>query len=113
MSMIGNLLLVSQAELEEYITESTKLENRVYNNPGTDPNLVDIDKAWAGILFLLTGKNFDDVDCLNHPLSKVFFTDQLIDENQDMGYGPANYLTPAQVAQINKQISTLTETDFR
>jgi hypothetical protein len=111
MGMIGNLLRVSTAELEEYIKDSSTLENRIYNDDDIeDPNLVDIEKAWAGILFLLTGQNIDNLD---HPLSKVLFSGQLIDEDQDLGYGPANYLTTSQVAEINAEISKISTEDLK
>jgi hypothetical protein len=109
--MIGNFLRVSNAELEEYIKDSSTLEDRIYNDGGDeDPNLVDIEKAWAGILFLLTGKNIDDLD---HPLAKVLFSGQLIDEDQDLGYGPAHYLNPTQVSEINTQISKISTEDLK
>jgi hypothetical protein len=109
--MIGNFLRVSNAELEEYIKDSSTLEDRIYNDGGDeDPNLVDIEKAWAGILFLLTGKNIDDLD---HPLAKVLFSGQLIEEDQDLGYGPAHYLNPTQVSEINTQISKISTEDLK
>jgi hypothetical protein len=109
--MIGNFLRVSNAELEEYIKDSSTLEDRIYNDGGDeDPNLVDIEKAWAGILFLLTGKNIDDLD---HPLAKVLFSGQLIDEDQDLGYGPSHYLNPTQVSEINTQISKISTEDLK
>ncbi|MCB9261285.1 MAG: YfbM family protein [Flavobacteriales bacterium] len=109
--MIGNLLRVSNAELEEYINDSSKLYGRIYNDKGyEDPKLTDVEKAWAGILFLLTGKNIDDLD---HPLAKVLFSGQLIDEDQDLGYGPANYLTPIQVSEINAQISKISTEELK
>ena len=111
MSMIGNLLRVTASELEEYIKDSTILEDRIYTNMDVeDPNLVDLEKAWAGILYLLTGQNLDE---MNHPLVAVLFSGQLIDEGQDMGYGPAHYLTPEQVAELNSQISVITEHDLK
>ena len=45
MSMIGNLLRVSNAELESYLENSSLLENRIYENDDEDSNLIDIDKA--------------------------------------------------------------------
>ena len=104
--MIGNLLRVTRTELDEYLKDSSLLESRIYDEESddTDPNLVDIDKAWAGIIFLLTGQNFDNA---THPLSKVLFSEQFIDEEQDLGYGPAQYLTPEQVKELNDQISKI------
>lgn len=106
MSMIGNLLRVTKTELEEYLKDSSLLENRIYNDDSEseDPNLVDIDKSWDGIIFLLTGQNFDNS---NHPLTKVLFSGQIIDEEQDLGYGPGQYLTPEQVKEVNEQISKI------
>lgn len=112
MSMIGNLLRVTQAELEDYLNDSSLLEDRLYgeNEEPDYQNPDDIDKAWDGILFLLTG---DGISNIVHPLAKVLFSGQLIDENQDLGYGPAHYLTPEQVIDLNNQISTITVNDLK
>ena len=87
MSMIGNFLRVTKTQLEDYLKDSTLLETRIYDEESDDedPNLVDIDKSWEGILFLLTGQNLETID---HPLAKVLFSGQIIDEDQDLGYGP-------------------------
>jgi hypothetical protein len=106
MSMIGNLLRVTSSELEEYLQDSSLLEDRVYSDEAEeDPNLVDIDKSWEGILFLLTGQNLENY---NHPLARTLFSGQFIDEDQDLGYGPAQYLTPDQVKEVNAEISRIT-----
>lgn len=110
MSMIGNLLSVTKTELEDYLKDSSLLEHRIYNDEAEDPNLVDIDKAWEGILFLLTGQCLAETD---HPLMAVLFSGQIIDDDQDLGYGPAHYVSPAHVAELNDQISKLTITDLQ
>ena len=109
--MIMYLLRISKQELESYIDKPDLfLENRV-----DDAYSMDIDKAWGGILYLLTGKAFasgspeDEVDSLN----RIFFSAQLFDEDMDVGYGPAHYLTPEQVAGINHKIASLTEADLK
>ena len=106
MSMIGNLLRVTKTELEEYLKDSSLLESRIYNDESDDEDtsLVDIDKSWDGIIFLLTGENFANT---NHPLAKVLFSGQVIDEEQDLGYGPGQYLTAEQVKELNEQISKI------
>ena len=111
MSMIMNLLRISKQELESYIDNPDLfLENRV-----DDAYSMDIDKAWGGILYLLTGKAFasgspaDEVDSLN----RIFFSAQFFDEDMDVGYGPAHYLTPEQVAGIHRKIASLTEADLK
>ena len=111
MGMIMYLLRISKQELESYIDKPELfLENRV-----DDAYSMDIDKAWGGILYLLTGKAFasgspeDEVDSLN----RIFFSAQFFDEDMDVGYGPAHYLTPEQVAGINRKIASLTEADLK
>lgn len=108
--MIGNLLRVTNDELETYLKDSSLLEDRIYNQDIEDANLTDIDKAWEGILFLLTGQSLAEAD---HPLAAVLFSGQLIDENQDLGYGPAQYNTPEQVSKLNELISLLTVKELR
>lgn len=111
MGMIMYLLRISKQELESYIDKPDLfLENRV-----DDAYSMDIDKAWGGILYLLTGKAFasgspeDEVDSLN----RIFFSAQFFDEDMDVGYGPAHYLTPEQVAGIHRKIASLTEADLK
>lgn len=107
MGMICNLLRVTNSELEEYLKDSSLLENIIYNEETDEenPNLTDIDKSWDAIIFLLTGEGVTNID---HPLTKVLFSGQFIDEGQDLGYGPAHYLTPEQVTELNNQISKIT-----
>ena len=57
MSMIGNLLRVTKTELEEYLKDSSLLEDKIYDVETENENLVDIDKSWDGIIFLLTGQS--------------------------------------------------------
>ncbi|MCD0488335.1 YfbM family protein [Pedobacter sp. MC2016-14] len=110
MSMIGYLLRVTPTELAEYLEESSLLEDRIYGTETEDANLVDLDKAWEGIIFLLTGQSLAEAD---HPLLSTLFSGQLIDEEQDLGYGPAHYLTPEQVVEINKEISKIEVADLK
>lgn len=105
MSMIANFLRVSSSELEDYKHDSTKLQNRIYGNDNSeDDHLIDIEKAWAGIMFLLTGET---IETMSDNLWRVIYNPQLIDENQDLGYGPASYLTAEQVKELNSEISDI------
>jgi Domain of unknown function (DUF1877) len=112
MGMTCTLLRVTKSELEEYLNDSSLLEDRIYDDESEDEdeNLIDIDKSWDGIIFLLTGQNFENAD---HPLLQVLFSGQIIDNEQDLGYGPAHYLTPEQVTDLNNQISKITVEDLR
>ena len=111
MGMVGNFLLVSNEELEEFLADSSKLDDRLDEEFDMEnSNIVDIDKSWEGILYLLTGQNSEE---LNHPLSKVLFSGQIIDEDQDLGYGPGHYLRPDQVKDIYNEISNLSRSDLK
>ncbi len=109
MSMIGYLLRVTQDELDEYLNDSSLLEERIGDNNVDADTLVDIDKSWDGIVYLLTGGS---VQTAEHPLLRVLFSGQLIDEDQDLGYGPAHYLTPEEVAAVSEEIQKITREDL-
>ena len=110
MSMIGNLLRVTKSELEDYLKDSSLLEDKIYHDETENENLVDVGKSWDGIIFLLTGQSLATAE---HNLVRVLFSGQLIDEEQDLGYGPAHFLRPEQVAELNKEISTITIADLK
>jgi hypothetical protein len=105
MSMIGNLLKVSKAELDQYLEDSTLLEKRVYPKEYIDDSkLLDLDKAWENIYFLLTGCTSSDFENAEGPLSLILFNGKPIDKQQDMGYGPATYCTPEEVYEISSAL---------
>ncbi len=108
MGMAGNLLRVTRTELDEYLKDSSLLDSRLYDDETEegDPKLSHIDKAWDGIIFLLTGQNMENAN--NHPLTRVLFSGQVIDEEQDLGYGPGHYLTPEQVKELHAAIAAIT-----
>jgi len=110
MGMTSNLLRVTDAELQTYLADSTQLETRIYQESGRDPALVDIDKTWDGIVFLLTGAGLSEAA---HPLTRLLFSGQLIDAEQDLGYGPAHFLRPAEVAALQPQLAALTAAELK
>lgn len=109
MGMIANFLRVSESELNDYLKDSSLLEDNIYSDE-ENSNLTDIDKSWGGILFLLTGQGLEELD---HPLSRILFSGELIDEDQDLGYGPAHYLTVLEVKEIYNEISQITPEELR
>lgn len=114
MSMIGNLLRVSSSELETYIKNSSLLEERIYPEEYIeDPNLLDLDKAWESIYFLLTGCTSSNYEKAELPLSLILFNGILVDENQDMGYGPATYASPREVQEISNALPEVIRENLR
>jgi hypothetical protein len=109
MGMIANFLRVSESELNDYLKDSSLLADNIYSDE-ENSNLTDIDKSWGGILFLLTGQGLEE---LEHPLTRILFSGELIDEDQDLGYGPAHYLTVLEVKEIYNEISKITPEELR
>lgn len=113
MGMIGNLLRVSQEELTSYVQDSNLFEERIYKDydeNDIDEALVDIDKSWEAIAFLF-GNNADDY--LDHPLATAIFGSHTLDENQDIGYGPARFVTTEQVKEIHNLLTQLSNEELR
>ncbi|REA64314.1 DUF1877 domain-containing protein [Dyadobacter luteus] len=114
MGMIGYLLRVSEEELNEILEDSSILEERVFPEDDTEPSdVLDIDKTWEAITFVLTGYGIQDIDQAAAPFSWLLMSNQVIDEEQDLGYGPAQYLTVAEVQQVNSALDQLSVEGFR
>ena len=101
MSMVQNFLRVNLETLNSFLTDSHSLSKMVYSKEAIHlDNLIDIDKAWEGIFFLLTGESIGTYDQASPPLSWLLVGPNDIDRNQDMGYGPATYTDIEQTRQI-------------
>jgi hypothetical protein len=66
-----------------------------------------IDKSWHGIHFLLTGSAWGG----KPPLSNAVLGGK--EFGQDLGYGPARYLTPDQVKEVAAALDEITEATLR
>ena len=114
MGMIGNYLRVSNEELEAYLSDSSKLEKRVYNGNGQDdPSLLDVDKSWEALFFLLTGQALATSDEARPPFSWVLLPPNEIDPDQDMGYGPATYTTAEQTKELSAAINNISSEEIK
>ncbi len=113
MGMIGNYLRVSRKELEEYLNDSSKLDDRLYAEGNTeDPSLIDVDKSWEAIFFLLTGESVASLDQPKPPLSWMLQAPNEIDPDQDMGYGPATYTTPEQTKELSDAFNAISQDEL-
>lgn len=108
MSMIGNFLRISPDTLETLIADPNGVEALLYpeSDEAPDGNL-DIDKAWHGIHFILTGTAWEG----DGPLAMAVMGGTEIGE--DVGYGPATYLTPDEVSDVAAALEPLTPEAFR
>ncbi len=106
--MIGNLYRVSEKDLEEILKDSSILESKVYADEGENlEDLLDLDKSWEAIFYLLTGCSIAEIEDAQAPLSWSLFSGQIVDEEQDMGYGPAHYLRVDQVKQLDAELDKI------
>lgn len=104
--MIGYMVRVSAEKLEQYKSDSSLFETDFHANMDEDW-VMDLEKNWDGIQYILTGESVM-LGALNETVeSKAFFSNQVLDETQDLGYGPAQYLHPVQVKEINEVIQKM------
>lgn len=101
--MIGNLCAISGAQLEALINDPSSIRSLLYpDNGGSWPkNHLYLDKAWHGIHFTLNGQAWGGEE----PLFNAILGGTEIGE--DIGYGPANYLTPEQVRSLASALKAI------
>lgn len=86
MSMIGNFLQVTPAQLHALIGDPSAVESLIYPDDEEATKSTDIDKAWHGIHFMLTGDAWGG----DAPLCNVVLGGTELGD--DVGYGPAHYI---------------------
>jgi hypothetical protein len=106
MPMIGYFLALKAEQVEELVREPATVASfaaqAVDDQDESGAELLDIDKAWHAIHFLLTGV----VEGGEAPLAWAVFAPTLIGE--DVGEGPARVLMPDQVIEVSKALAPVT-----
>jgi hypothetical protein len=106
MGMIGNYLIVSQPELDELYQGSKSVSAFLYET--NQDKIIDIDKAWQGIHFILTGDLFGG----DAPLANAVMGGTPIGE-EDVGVGPARSLSVSEVAEVAAALQAIDESAFK
>lgn len=103
MGMIGCFVAVSEDTLRNLRADEDTIEEFLYPDDGdSEPeNYVDVDKAWHGIHYLLTGESGGGQE----PLSLAIFGG--IEFGPEVGIGPARFLTSIQVAELAKALDAI------
>ncbi|MEH1027452.1 YfbM family protein [Micromonospora profundi] len=120
--MNGNWLRVSPDQLEQARADlNWAYELAMTERDGDSERWAGTDKAWNALDFLLDRLGFEIPLVLGaesfvefpdvEPDSEEMF-DFLENLEDDWGYGPPSYLTPAQVATAASQLAALTEDDL-
>lgn len=104
MSMIGNYRRVTESELSAVCAEPGSISDFLYSedNENNATRRLDIDKSWQAIHFLLNDSPWDG----SYPLVCVVMGGESIGE-QDVGYGPARYLTSQQVKDVTNALEQI------
>ena len=105
MSMIGHYLAVPQSRLDALREEPDQIDEFL---SGPDAGeAVDIEKAWHGLHFLLTGS----VAAGTGPLANVVFGREPIGD--DLGYGPAMVTDADAVQAVASALAAVTDDRLR
>lgn len=103
MGMVGCFAAVSPETLHRLRREPDLMDEYLRPDDGESepPNYVEVDKAWHGIHYLLTGV----AEGGPPPAALAVFGGEAF--GPEIGYGPARFLAPEQVAQVAAHLSGL------
>lgn len=108
MSMIGNYLLVDEEIIHGISSGEIDISYYLYNTEHEEDEYLDIDKSWHAIHFILCGSSAEgEIPFFNVVLGGTIINDE------DVGYGPARYLTPVEIKEAYEVIKNIMEEDFR
>ena len=108
MSMIGNALAISPETLRTLLDDPSRMESLLFPDSG-GPDAkghMDLDKAWHAIHFVLNEKAWEGEGALG---AAILGGHEL---GEDMGYGPARYLTAEDVSSVAEALDAVTLSDF-
>jgi Domain of unknown function (DUF1877) len=96
MGMVGCFAAVDPETLRRLRNDPALIDGYLHPDDGDSdpPNYIDVDKAWHGIHYLLSGK----ADVGAEPLSWAVMGGEEIGD--EVGYGPARFLEPELVRNI-------------
>lgn len=101
MGMIGGFQRITAAELDALLDDPDSVEELLFPEGDQSADAIDIDKAWHGLHFLLSA----DPWAGSGPLANVVMGGTEIGE--DLGYGPARYLTVDETAGVAAALAAL------
>lgn len=97
--------MLPQNELDALFNKPEKISSVLYEERSED--VLDLDKAWHAIHFMLTGEVYEGEPPLSHA---IFGIDPIGDE--DVGYGPARGTSLEMVKEINAALLEISEKEF-
>ncbi|MGC4007160.1 MAG: YfbM family protein [Pirellulales bacterium] len=107
MSMIGNSRRVTRSQLAALRDGPATISAFLYDEEPPPDAHIDLDKAWHAIHFLLNGRTWDG----NGPLFHAVLGGETLGE-EDVGYGPARFLTADEVKVTAQALADISPADF-
>lgn len=109
MGMVGCFAAVDTETMEKLNADPGLVEEYLYPDEGggEPPHYIDVDKAWHGIHFMLTGS----AESGPAPLCWAVLGGEEVGD--DVGYGPARILRPDHVRKIARELASIDETAFK
>ena len=105
--MVFSMVQFPSDKLQEYLDNPESFEKDLMTLEDDKANSsLYLDKSWEAIHFILTGTK---IGSGAKPLSLAIYSEQFFDEEQDLGMGPASYLSPEQVKEISNILDKLDE----
>src|SRR2546427_8330026 len=94
--------LLREPDLTSRLTDSED-EEFGWTEPWPEGPVLDLDKSWQVLHFVLTGDAWEG----SGPLRNAILGGTTI--GADLGYGPAHYVTPSEVAAVAVALASLSE----
>ena len=102
--MMGTFRALPDEELQALFANPSRVEQLLYESllgGAANGNELDVDKAWHGLHFLLTGSAWEG----SFPLNFIVAGGEEVGD--DLGYGPARGLTSSDVLKIDAALEPL------
>lgn len=107
MSMIGNYLLIHEKDFQNIVSNNASIMPLLNKTKYHSDDYLNIGKSWDIIHYALCGEQSEG----KSPYSYVVLGGKKIND-EDVGYGPARYLTPSQVKEAYTAIKDITKNDW-
>jgi hypothetical protein len=108
MSMICSLRQAAETDIDRLLAHPEQIVDFLDEDAAGQGGEIDLDKAWHGIHFLLTGSVWEG----DAPLGYLVAGGEDIGD-EDVGYGPARALRPGEVAKFDAALAAISLDDFR
>jgi hypothetical protein len=105
MSMICELFIVPEQAGKRVLANPKGIHQLLGSFAQSDS--VSLEKSWHGIHFVLTGSAWEGDPPLN-----VIAGGGVPVGQEDVGYGPARYVDPAQVRELDRALEAISEEEF-